>query len=313
MWSKDYRVLVMQMYLKLQSYRKLSRLTEIPRSTLHRWVTKNPLLLRRKRAKRCTDIVVHTIHRVLNDNPYTLQTELKARVARDCAVDISSRTISRCIRRMNLSRKRTHRVVLKEGLVEERRAFRWQLSVIPPKDVISIDESAFYFDMKPQYGYSKKGTRLKVATHSCRQQRWTLLMAVSSSRVIDYELFQKSCDSVKFASFVSKLDVSGKRYLMMDNASIHTTEKVKAVLRSKGILPLLLPAYSPEFQPIECVFSMVKSTYRRLPAMPDNGQVPDDDCGREGDVFMRAMHSINCIDERALHNTFAHCWAASGL
>lgn len=253
------------------------------------------------------------IRRLLDNDPYMLQSDLKERVVKECAVDISARTICRCIRRISFSRKRTHRVVRKEGLQEERKAFQWLLSVIPAKDVISIDESAFYFDMKPQYGYSKRGTRLKVTTHSCRQKRWTLLMAVSNSRVIDYELFQKSCDSNKFAGFVSRLDVAGKRYLMMDNAAIHTTERVKAVLRSKGILPLLLPAYSPEFQPIECVFSMVKATYRRLPPMPDDGRTPDDDdCGREGDVFMRAMHSINCVDEAALHNTFAHCWVASG-
>ena len=133
-------------------------------------------------------------------------------------------------------------------------------------------------------------------------------MAVSNSQVIDYELFEKSCDSVKFANFVSSLNISDKRYLMMDNAAIHTTRKVMAALKSKGIMPLLLPPYSPNFQPIECVFSMVKATYRRLPSMTDDGE--PDDCGREADVFMRAMHSINCIDEHALRNTFAHCWRA---
>ena len=309
MFSKDIHALAIRMYQQIQSYRKLAQLTGISRSTLQRWLTTTSSVVRLPRPNKASD-VLESVRNLLQINQYYTQDELKSKLCGMLGVNISRRTISRCIRRIGFTRKRSRTIVEKEGLDEERRTFRWQLGVIPPDDVISIDESAFYFDMKPITGYSKKGTRLKTAVHSKRPQRWTLLMAVSNSRVVDYELFHSSCDAKIFANFVSKLDVAGKRYLMMDNASIHTSECVRMALRSQNLLPLFLPSYSPQFQPIECVFSMVKFQYRKLPCLIDDDSFPDEGCGIEGDVFMRVMYAINCIEAKALHNTFWHCWQA---
>ena len=47
-------------------------------------------------------------------------------------------------------------------------------------------------------------------------------------------------------------------YLVMDNASIHKGPAVTAALAALNVEPVFLPPYSPELNPCELVFSMVK-------------------------------------------------------
>ena len=50
----------------------------------------------------------------------------------------------------------------------------------------------------------------------------------------------------------------------MDNIAFHKTEKVAALLRSKNLEALYIPPYSPQFNPIEEVFSRLKHDFRKL-------------------------------------------------
>jgi len=60
--------------------------------------------------------------------------------------------------------------------------------------------------------------------------------------------------------------------LLYDNAPIHTAA-VQEFIRTCGVFPLWLPPYSPEFQPIEKVFSeysfALKSVHHHYPGIPD--------------------------------------------
>ena len=46
--------------------------------------------------------------------------------------------------------------------------------------------------------------------------------------------------------------------LIMDNCSVHHSEEVKDLVRDAGILLLYLPPYSPDYNPIEELFSYAK-------------------------------------------------------
>jgi putative transposase len=164
--------------------------------------------------------------------------------------------------------------------------------------------------MKPFLGYAPKGTRLKTVVHSHRQSKWTLLAAVSNREVVGWDLFKGSCNSCIFQAFVNSLDMKGRRCLMMDNVAFHKTKCVASMLSAKVITPLFLPPYSPQFQPIECVFSMIKSQFRKLPCMKDDSVTKNDNGGLEGDVYLRVACSIETVESRSLQRTFDHCWKA---
>lgn len=50
----------------------------------------------------------------------------------------------------------------------------------------------------------------------------------------------------------------------MDNLRAHHTKGVEELLRSVGAVPLYLPPYSPDLNPIEKMWSKMKSILRKL-------------------------------------------------
>src|SRR5260370_35636186 len=50
--------------------------------------------------------------------------------------------------------------------------------------------------------------------------------------------------------------------VLMDNLSSHKTDRVEALLTQAGCQVLFLPAYSPDFSPIEEAFSTLKAFIR---------------------------------------------------
>jgi transposase len=54
--------------------------------------------------------------------------------------------------------------------------------------------------------------------------------------------------------------------LILDNLSVHHAQSVTHLLTQQGCQVLFLPAYSPDFSPIENAFSKIKTILRRLRA-----------------------------------------------
>ena len=54
--------------------------------------------------------------------------------------------------------------------------------------------------------------------------------------------------------------------VFMDNASVHLVDGVEEAIESRGAIPFYLPAYSPDLNPIEQLFSKLKSMLRKIAA-----------------------------------------------
>lgn len=54
--------------------------------------------------------------------------------------------------------------------------------------------------------------------------------------------------------------------MVLDNLSIHHGPRVRQAIEARGCRLLFLPAYSPDFSPIEEAFSKVKTFVRRQEA-----------------------------------------------
>ncbi|KAG1148777.1 hypothetical protein G6F37_006591 [Rhizopus arrhizus] len=52
-------------------------------------------------------------------------------------------------------------------------------------------------------------------------------------------------------------------FLVMDNAPIHTSDNIAKYVESRGYRSAYLPPYSPELNPIEQFWSVVKSKVKR--------------------------------------------------
>ena len=89
-------------------------------------------------------------------------------------------------------------------------------------------------------------------------------------------IFDRSVDIPKFKEWLTRLrneNGDEKICLFMDQLSAHTSKKSKAAMRQLGFRYIYNVAYSPDYNPIESVFSKIKRAFRALRAQKLTGNI----------------------------------------
>jgi hypothetical protein len=126
---------------------------------------------------------------------------------------------------------------------------------------LTADESAVnVLTTFRENGWAYKGVRAQKQTNFVCGQRYSLLLAISSSGIIYCEAFLRWLEGL--------LDhmnpyPAPHSILVLDNCRIHHVPGVAEMCAAKGIRLVYLPPYSPDLNPIEECFSFVKSYIRR--------------------------------------------------
>jgi len=86
-------------------------------------------------------------------------------------------------------------------------------------------------------------------------------------------------------------------YLFMDKLSVHTSRKTKKECEKYNIIPIFNITASPDFNPIETVFSFVKADFRRtrLNALANK---------RDFDLDSEVEKSFNCVTPEMVDSCF---------
>ena len=86
-----------------------------------------------------------------------------------------------------------------------------------------------------------------------------LLCGISKEKGVEhFRIFENSVNVDKFIEYLDGLRASepeAKIALFMDNLSAHTSERAKSAMRDRGFRYIYNVPYSPEYNPIELVFS----------------------------------------------------------
>ena len=104
----------------------------------------------------------------------------------------------------------------------------------------------------------------------------------------------------KFKQYLKELrDKNGddKIALFMDNLSAHRSEKSKVEMAKLGFRCIFNVPYSPEYNPIEFVFSKVKQKFRTLRARKIAGIIQDSHLSivRQAIESVRKQDIVNCV------------------
>lgn len=95
-------------------------------------------------------------------DPFTTYSRLIGVMRSRHGVTLSSGSIRACLKKAKFARKRVHKTTWTPELEVERKTYSQRVQSMNIDSVISIDESSFYIDMKPLYGYGQKGKRLTI-------------------------------------------------------------------------------------------------------------------------------------------------------
>ena len=77
-------------------------------------------------------------------------------------------------------------------------------------------------------------------------------------------IFEAWCQEMLIPTLQRKYPFGGMT-VVLDNASFHRRRHLEGLFDGSGIAVMFLPAYSPEFNPIETAFAWVKGSVRRNP------------------------------------------------
>ena len=132
-----------------------------------------------------------------------------------------------------------------------------------------LDECGSNIGLTPLYARAPKGLRAYGSAPRNRGKNTTLIAALTFEGMGESMIIEGAANAVAFECYIEEIlapSLTAGQIVIMDNLAAHKGKKVEQLIQSKGCQLLFLPAYSPDFSPIEETFSKLKTYLRRAEA-----------------------------------------------
>ena len=164
--------------------------------------------------------------------------------------------------------------------------------------MVFLDESGVNINMSRIYGRAKSDQRVNDGIPLNTPANTTIL---SSVRLDGSSAFTTYIGGTKGTTFVEYLrnnlipTLHKGDIVIMDNLRSHHVKEVCETLEAAGMIPLYLPPYSPDFNPIEKLWSKLKAILRKLKVRTIE-QLPD-----------AIQYAFSCISKQDCIGWFQSC------
>ena len=135
--------------------------------------------------------------------------------------------------------------------------------------LVFLDESGVNINMTRHYGRGKGKERVCEYVPFHTPKNTTMLSSIRLDGSLAYCFFQGSVNGEKFLEYIKNILVPTLQkgdIVIMDNLSCHKVKGVKEAIEKVEAKVIYLPAYSPDFNPIEMMWSKIKSLLRKWKA-----------------------------------------------
>lgn len=150
---------------------------------------------------------------------------------------------------------------------DARAAWRQAVTGLPPEQLVFVDECGTTVRMTPTHARAPVGQRAHDQAPRNHRENTTLLAALTTQTGISAALLvDGAADRVVFDTFVEQVlvpSLTPGQLVIWDNLSVHKSQRAREQIEAAGCRVLFLPAYSPDFNPIEQAFSKIKTLVRR--------------------------------------------------
>jgi len=129
------------------------------------------------------------------------------------------------------------------------------------RNVVYFDESGFAHHSHRPHGWAKRGEKVHGKIHGNNRKRTNLIMAQRSKEWLAPMLFESNCTHHTVSAWIEQCllpELDQPSLVIMDNAPFHNKPQMQAMLEAAGHRMLPLPKYSPDFNPIEQSFALIK-------------------------------------------------------
>ena len=164
--------------------------------------------------------------------------------------------------------------------------------------MIFLDESGAKTNLTRLRGRAQRGQRVHASSPHGHWHTTTMISSIRVDGSTACMTFEGATDTEVFRAYVRQVLCPTLRpgdVVIMDNLSPHKSDPTLALIEQRGAQVIFLPAYSPDLNPIEKMWSKVKNALRSAEA-------------RTRTTLVEAIGSaLKSVTRQDAINWFAHC------
>jgi transposase len=172
------------------------------------------------------------------------------------------------------------------------------VQALPAERFVFVDEGSTGLNMTRRYARTPRGERAYGYVPRNYGTRTTLIAALSPVGMGAAMTLAGAVDTAAFTAYIEQCLVPELRHgqiVLMDNLSSHQSPAIQAAIEGAGCRLLFLPAYSPDYAPIEQALSKIKAYLRERAARTQEAL---------DQAIADALEAVTAQDARGW---FAHC------
>lgn len=173
---------------------------------------------------------------------------------------------------------------------KKREAWRETMAQLSREKLVFLDESGVNTNLTRRYGRAPGKQRVVDSAPLNTPTTTTVLSAIRLDGQFACRTYEGGTNKDRFLKYLRETLLPALKpgdIVVMVNLSAHHTKGVEDALRSVGATALYLPPYSPDFNPIEKMWSKMKAILRKLRIRVAD-QLPD--------AVLRALSSVSSSD-----------------
>ncbi len=179
-----------------------------------------------------------------------------------------------------------------------RAAWRDEAAALAPNDLVFVDETSTHTALTRRRARAPRGERAVGRAPRNHGPNVTLLAALIPDGIGPALVIPGAVDGAAFAAYAERVLAPALRpgqIVVLDNLSAHKSEAARTAIEAAGCRLLFLPAYSPDFNPIELAFAKIKESLRAAAARTPDG------------LFAATGAAIAAVSAADARGFYAHC------
>jgi len=151
-------------------------------------------------------------------------------------------------------------------VARKRKTFKKNQPSLDASDLVFVDETSTNTAMCRAKGRSKRGERVFGLAPNGHRLTMTLVAGLTTNGIIAPMIVSGAMNGDMFTDYIEKVlgpELKPGNKVLMDNCAIHKVAGVEQAIEAVGATLSFIPQYSPDFNPIELVFGVLKEKLRR--------------------------------------------------
>ena len=136
------------------------------------------------------------------------------------------------------------------------------------RGIVYLDESGFDRTTHRTHGWGLRGKKVYGERSGRKHPRTSLISAKHGNSLLAPILFEGNTNATLFNYWLEHhlfKELTQDSTIIMDNATFHKTAATRQLIEQAGHSLLFLPPYSPDFNPIEQDFAIMKRRRLEIP------------------------------------------------